>query len=96
MGSAPCAVMIDHEQATKMRANGGYSRLAVPNLPERDVRRKRPPLLVFLLRMETLRRLIRVISLLGLDFLGVTGALFTAIAIKLALKGAFTVSFRAP
>ena len=43
---------------------------AVP-LPERDVRRKRPPALSFLLRMETLRRVARVVSLLALDFAGV-------------------------
>ena len=33
-------------------------------LPERDVRRKRPPVLMFLLRKETLRRIMRVLSLL--------------------------------
>ena len=37
-------------------------------LPPVDVRRKKPPLLSFLLRMETLRRGFRVISLLALDF----------------------------
>ena len=41
---------------------------APPPLPERDVRRKRPPALSFLLRMETLRKATRVISLLALDF----------------------------
>src|SRR5947209_20380439 len=45
-------------------------------LPRRDVRRKRPPLLSFLLRTETLRRVARVVSLLALDFVGVVGALF--------------------
>jgi exopolysaccharide biosynthesis polyprenyl glycosylphosphotransferase len=53
----------------------------------RDVRRKRPPLLSFLVRMETLRRLGRVISLMALDFAGVTGALFTALIIKAAVRG---------
>jgi exopolysaccharide biosynthesis polyprenyl glycosylphosphotransferase len=56
-------------------------------LPDRDVRRKRPPFLSFLLRLETLRRAARVVSLLVLDFIGVAGALFTALALKLALKG---------
>ena len=56
-------------------------------LPHRDVRRKRPPLLSFLLRMETLRKVARVISLLALDFLGVAGALFTALSVKLAFHG---------
>jgi len=55
-------------------------------LPERDVRRKRPPVLSFLLRLETLRRVARVVSLLILDFIGVSGAIFTALAVKLAVR----------
>ena len=54
-------------------------------LPDRDVRRKRPPFLSFLLRLETLRRVARVVSLLVLDFIGVVGALFTALMLKLAV-----------
>ena len=42
-------------------------------LPPVDVRRKRPPLLSFLLRMETLRRALRVVSLLALDFAALFG-----------------------
>ena len=38
---------------------------------ERDIRRKRPPALSFLLRMSTLRARRRVVSLLALDFAGV-------------------------
>jgi exopolysaccharide biosynthesis polyprenyl glycosylphosphotransferase len=61
-----------------------FSGVAVPfALPARDVRRKRPALLSFLLRLETLRRLARVVSLLALDFIGVAGALFTALGVKL-------------
>jgi exopolysaccharide biosynthesis polyprenyl glycosylphosphotransferase len=56
-------------------------------LPEQDVRRKRPPLISFLLRVETLRRAVRLLSLLALDFVGVAGALFTALMVKLLLKG---------
>jgi exopolysaccharide biosynthesis polyprenyl glycosylphosphotransferase len=55
-------------------------------LPERDVRRKRPALLSILLRLETLRRVARVVSLLALDFIGVAGALFTALTIKLVVR----------
>ena len=44
----------------------------------RDVRRKRPPVLSFLLRLETLRRIARVVSLLVLDYIGVAAALTTA------------------
>jgi exopolysaccharide biosynthesis polyprenyl glycosylphosphotransferase len=56
-------------------------------LPERDVRRKRPPALSFLLRLATLRKALRVLSLLALDFAGVWIALFTALLLKALLKG---------
>jgi len=59
---------------------------AVAVLPERDVRRKRPPALSFLLRMETLRRALRIASLLLLDFAGVWLALFTALLLKIVIK----------
>jgi exopolysaccharide biosynthesis polyprenyl glycosylphosphotransferase len=60
---------------------------AHPLLPERDVRRRRPPALAFLLKLETVRRGARVISLLALDYAGVACALTTALAIKLAFRG---------
>src|SRR3954451_3299072 len=47
-----------------------------------DMRRKRPPALSFLLRMDTLRRLARVASLLALDFAGLFLAIFTALCLK--------------
>ena len=47
-----------------------------------DVRRKRPPLLSFLLRAETLRNVVRVVTLLALDFAGVFAAIFTALMLK--------------
>jgi len=46
------------------------------------MRRKRPPALSFLLRMDTLRRMVRVASLLALDFGGVFLAIFTALCLK--------------
>ena len=61
-------------------------------LPEYDVRRKRPPLLSFLLRMDTLRSGARVLSLLAVDFLGVFAAIFTALALKDAVLGSVDVS----
>jgi len=63
-----------------------------PVLPERDVRRKRPPVLSFVLRLETLRRITRVLSLLALDFVGVVGGLFTALMVKLALGDSFNAT----
>jgi exopolysaccharide biosynthesis polyprenyl glycosylphosphotransferase len=62
---------------------------AVAVLPDRDVRRKRPPALSFLLRMATLRKALRVLSLLALDFAGVWAALFTALLLKALLKGGY-------
>jgi exopolysaccharide biosynthesis polyprenyl glycosylphosphotransferase len=56
---------------------------------DRDIRRKRPPALSFLLRMSTARRLTRVVSLLALDFAGVALAVFTSLVLKsLVLHGA--------
>jgi exopolysaccharide biosynthesis polyprenyl glycosylphosphotransferase len=69
------------EQATA-RANAPALRL-----PERDVRRKRPPALSFLLRMETLRRVSRVVSLLLVDFVALYAAIFTALIIKAQVRG---------
>jgi exopolysaccharide biosynthesis polyprenyl glycosylphosphotransferase len=54
-------------------------------LPGVDVRRKRPPLLSFLLRLETVRRLGRVASLLAIDFFGVYAAIYTALMVKWVL-----------
>ena len=55
-------------------------------LPPVDVRRKRPPALSFLLRMETLRTASRVISLLVLDFAGLLAALVVALMVKAVLR----------
>jgi exopolysaccharide biosynthesis polyprenyl glycosylphosphotransferase len=54
---------------------------------DRDIRRKRPPALSFLLRMSTLIRAARVLSLLALDFAGVALAIFTALVLKEAVHG---------
>ncbi len=56
---------------------------------EHDMRRKRPPAMSFLLRMETVRRVSRVVSLLALDLLGLALAIFTALASKGAVLGHF-------
>jgi exopolysaccharide biosynthesis polyprenyl glycosylphosphotransferase len=54
---------------------------------ERDMRRKRPPGMSFLLRVDTARRLARVLSLLALDLFGVALAIFTALISKEAVHG---------
>jgi exopolysaccharide biosynthesis polyprenyl glycosylphosphotransferase len=61
---------------------GTPSATTTVTLPSVDVRRKRPPALSFVLRMEMLRRLGRIVSLLVLDFAGVFSALFTALMVK--------------
>ncbi len=56
---------------------------------DRDMRRKRPPALSLLLRMSTARRAARVLSLLAVDFAGVSLAIFTSLILKaLVLDGA--------
>src|SRR5688572_25407025 len=65
-------------------------------LPPTDIRRKRPPVLSFLLRLDTLRRVSRVVSLLALDLAGVFAAIFTALMVKAVLRDgewAWTASF---
>ncbi len=93
----------EREAARSPSANGEAARFAVGDPApssgepaqdpsrERDVRRKRPPLLGFLVRLETMRRLTRVILLLALDFIGVAAALFTAMGLKLAIQGPFSL-----
>jgi len=53
---------------------------------DHDMRRKRPPALSFLLRADTARRAARVVSLLALDFAGVSLAIFTALLLKAAVR----------
>jgi exopolysaccharide biosynthesis polyprenyl glycosylphosphotransferase len=54
---------------------------------DRDIRRKRPPVVSFLLRTSTVWRVARVASLLALDFAGVALAIFTALVLKEAVHG---------
>ena len=54
---------------------------------DRDIRRKRPPALSFLMRISTVWRITRVASLLALDFAGVALAIFTALVLKEAVHG---------
>ena len=75
---------VTHE-ATEAQETDDVPTLVRPSLPERDVRAKRPALLGFVLKLDTLRRLARVISLLALDFAGLFGAIFSALALKAAL-----------
>src|SRR3954462_14892329 len=61
-------------------------------LPERDMRAKRPPLLSFLLRWSTVRRALRVVSLLALDLAAIILAIFTALCLKAAARDAWEPS----
>jgi exopolysaccharide biosynthesis polyprenyl glycosylphosphotransferase len=81
-------VTIDERELAD-RATNGTNGSGPLVLPDRDVRRKRPPALSFLLRLETLRRLARVASLLLLDYIGVLAAIYTDIGTKLLIHGQF-------
>ncbi|MBA3861872.1 MAG: hypothetical protein H0X56_07875, partial [Solirubrobacterales bacterium] len=71
-------------QATGEGGDGALEELPV-TLPERDVRRKRPPALSFILRLDTLRRGGRVLSLLVLDYVGIFSAILLALSVKAAI-----------
>src|SRR4051794_11340115 len=80
---------------TRPTPPGGGSPPGGPLVPARpvrgdahDMRRKRPPALAFVLRMDTLRRVARVASLLALDFAGLFLAIFTALCLKAWALGA--------
>jgi exopolysaccharide biosynthesis polyprenyl glycosylphosphotransferase len=61
-------------------------------LSERDMRAKRPPVLSFLLRWTTIRRALRVVSLLALDLASIVLAIFTALCLKAAARDAWDPS----
>jgi exopolysaccharide biosynthesis polyprenyl glycosylphosphotransferase len=85
---------VDSAQDREARTGSAVTPTEFP-LPGRDVRSKRPPMLSFLLRMDTMRQAARVVSLLALDFLALFGAILTALCLKAALRDAwdFDVSF---
>jgi exopolysaccharide biosynthesis polyprenyl glycosylphosphotransferase len=85
-------VTIEQRDRTGRAANGSPNSPPTVALPPRDVRRKRPPAFMFLLRVETVRRICRVASLLILDYIGVAAALFTALGLKQIVRGNFSVS----
>jgi exopolysaccharide biosynthesis polyprenyl glycosylphosphotransferase len=52
------------------------------SLSDRDVRRKRPPALAFVLKLDTVRKTGRLFALLSADFFGVYLAILTALWLK--------------
>src|SRR5438128_7876528 len=84
----PPAPPADAQRVRITRGRSVLSESTVRREPsERDMRSKRPPVLSFLLRVATLRRLARVLSLLALDFAGVALAILTALLLKAAVRG---------
>lgn len=76
----------DAPRVTPPAETGPPPRQAVVVPPvTQDVRRKRPPMLSFLLRMDTLRQVARVGSLLVLDYAGLFLALLAALSLKAAV-----------
>jgi exopolysaccharide biosynthesis polyprenyl glycosylphosphotransferase len=84
-------VTTEQREATRSPTAGSQTAPPALGLRARDVRRKRPPFLSFLLQLETLRRIGRVISLLALDYIGVVAGLYTAIMLKLLFQDDFNL-----
>jgi exopolysaccharide biosynthesis polyprenyl glycosylphosphotransferase len=75
------------EAPTQTPKRSDAARETVPlQLSPVDVRRKRPPALAFLLRWETLRKALRVVTLLALDLFGVFAAIYVALMVKAVLR----------
>jgi exopolysaccharide biosynthesis polyprenyl glycosylphosphotransferase len=85
-------VSIDQQEATGATENGTVKGSVSTDFPERDVRRKRPPALSFLLKLETFRKIGRILSLLVLDYVGLLAALMTALEVKQTLTHGFSWS----
>jgi exopolysaccharide biosynthesis polyprenyl glycosylphosphotransferase len=85
MSVSPRTIEVEPDSAASPAP--GAASLRELRLPGRDVRRKRPPLLSFLLRLETMRRITRVGLLLWADLLGIYLAIFTALCLKAAVHG---------
>jgi exopolysaccharide biosynthesis polyprenyl glycosylphosphotransferase len=86
--SAQSATPVATQQATPVPSVPILSPVTARREPSgRDMRSKRPPALSLLLRMDTARRALRVLSLLALDFVGIALAIFTALALKEAALG---------
>jgi exopolysaccharide biosynthesis polyprenyl glycosylphosphotransferase len=63
-----------------------------PSGVSRDVRAKRPNLASALIHSRAIERSARIVSLLALDFLGVLGAILTALALKELIRSDFVFS----
>jgi exopolysaccharide biosynthesis polyprenyl glycosylphosphotransferase len=63
------------------------TREQTPQPPGRDVRRKRPPGLAFVVRVGMVRRICRIGSLLVIDYIGVAGSLTTVLFLKTWVAG---------
>jgi exopolysaccharide biosynthesis polyprenyl glycosylphosphotransferase len=77
--------LADAPTQTQQRAEPATETMTI-ELPLVDVRRKRPPVLAFLLRLETLRRALRVVSLLAIDLFGVFAAIYVALMVKAVVR----------
>ncbi len=78
--------VIDHDQAIAKGSND----LAAPPpfaLSELDIRRKHDSVVTFILGRGVMRRATRVLLLLAFDFVGVMGAIYTALLLKSLLNG---------
>src|SRR5919198_1240731 len=90
----PTTTESEQRRRQRRRRHGATPYIPLPRngIDGRDVRAKKPPLLSFLLRMETLRRVARIASLVALDLGGVFIAIFTALALKAAVRDEFVAA----
>jgi exopolysaccharide biosynthesis polyprenyl glycosylphosphotransferase len=87
---SPGGTLLPDGTHTTPRWTPTTARPAPIELPRTDVRARRPPVLSFLLRLETLRRAGRVVTLMALDFAALFAAIMTALLLKELVKhGAF-------
>ena len=75
-----------------VRVGRGPAGLRVAGLPgeqevSRDIRARRPSIVSSLIQARALERTARIGSLLALDFAAILGAIFTALAVKEAVRG---------
>jgi exopolysaccharide biosynthesis polyprenyl glycosylphosphotransferase len=94
---------LSHEDAPPLgpaRISAGRARLRVAGLPldleqeevARDFRARRPSIVNALIHARAVERAARIVSLLGIDFLAILGAIFTALALKTIVRGDFVFS----
>jgi exopolysaccharide biosynthesis polyprenyl glycosylphosphotransferase len=85
--SAPASAPASARVARAARAAAEHHQAPPAVELKRDIRSRGAPMLAFLLRRSTARRVGRVVALVALDFAAVAFAIFTALVLKEAVHG---------